>query len=477
MGRVKRKVTDSTDGIHKKRKTPAASPEPVNPEAAANEPKMPYHEKFHMYRLMGLKNTIGMPELDDVTFTVGKKKKEYNANRLPLVSISKKLGEIIANQPGTKGDPIELDEGVATKGFAAILKFAYGHDPEVTPENVVHVSHAAQVLEVTVLEEKCMEYVKTVLAQDEKYLMKYLEKATEFQNHAIIKLCFTSLQERGGIPQFLASPAFCALPSELVNMILKLDALPVEETVVWETCIKWAGYQAIQQKTNLNEELKKVYHNVRFPLCEPGFFSSKVVPTGILTQEEMLKLFTFLTYKAGNAPTDPFLKAPRILWDETEVCRFPKAAGGEWFHLDDSLDCICFTVDKPCELLGIGCYVGEGTTKTLLKLHEGNNDDSRTQVAKVKKTIKANEKSATPYKLEFGTPVNLKPRQIYEIELDSVGPVSLRGNQGNKDITHELNGLAITFTFSKLKSQSSETNTKKGNLPSLYVRVFSGKSA
>jgi len=319
-----------------------------------------------------------------------------------------------------------------------------------------------------------MEYIKSVLTESEKYLMKYLEKATEFQNHAIIKLCFTSLQERGGIPQFLASPAFCALPAELVNMILKLDALPVQEPVVWETCLKWAGYQAIQQKSDLNSELKKVYHNVRFPLCEPGFFSSKVVPTGILTQEEMLKLFTYLTFKAGNAPTDPFLKSPRILWDETEICRFAKPPSGEWFHLDDSVDGLCFMVDKPCELLGVGTYLGEGSTKAILKIFEGNEEDNRVQVAKLKKTIKTTEKSPTPHKLELNSAIQLKPNQIYEIELDTVGPCSLKGSTGEKELTHELNGLAITFTYSKMKSSASETNPRKGNIPSLYVRVFSG---
>merc|ERR1719244_2139288 len=132
-------------------------------------------------------------------------------------------------------------ENVTTSAFHAIVLFAYGEDPNVTELNVVEVADAARILDIPPLECQCKKFIHKLLNKSgsEEQILKYLEVATKFNNNDIVKLCFDSLQDQGGIPAFLSSPAFCELSAELVNMILKLDELPVKEVVVWETCLNW----------------------------------------------------------------------------------------------------------------------------------------------------------------------------------------------------------------------------------------------
>jgi len=474
MGKRKNTSVESTSRKTKRTK-PASSPEPTT-EGSKTAP-MEYDSVFHVYRLKGVKELIGNARLYDVTFHIGAKQKVFQANRFPLISIAKKFEELIDFPVGSEGHPIVLtDPAYTVKGFRAILKFAYGHDPIINPENAVEVANLAGHLEITILEKKVMSYIKRILDESDEKIMKYLELGTNFSNDAIIKLCFDSLQARGGVPQFLASPAFSSLSANLLNQFLKLDSLPVSEPTVWDTCLTWAQFQSNKNGTEVKTELKKVYHNVRFPLCDPGFFSTKVVPQGVMTQEETLKMFSYLCNKQGNGDTSPFLKTPRVLWDLATIERFTRPPSSEWFHLENYVDGICFESSRRVKLMGIGTLVGEGSSKCVLKIFQGSGEE-RKQVAKLRQTVKCAEKGAEPVRLMLHEPLTIEAEEPYEIELNQIGGVSLRGNAGLSEVLHDHNGLSATFTFSKMKhtsdGETNETTVKKGNLPTLYVRVTS----
>jgi len=477
MGKARRKTTPSESGTRKRKKT-SHSPEPAEVAKGDQGPTgfspMKYDDIFHVVRLHGIKQLLGATSLYDVTFHVGPKAKVFEANRFPLISISKKLSQLIQE---CGGQPIVLGEGHTATAMKAIKKFAYGHDPGVNADNAVEVCNMAKLLEIEILNEKILEYIQTVLRDgDEKHLMSYLEQATTFQNDTIVKMGFESLQLRGGIPKFLQSESFCSLKADLLNKFLQLDTLPVLETLVWETVVRWAEFQSNLNGTSAATELKKVYHNVRFPLFDPAFFSTQVVPQGILSQEECLKMFTYLCNKSGGSDTTPFLKSPRLIWDMVAIKRFTKPPNGEWFHLENYVDAIGFSVDHAVALQGIGVYIGEGSTKCSLKLFQGTGED-RKVVGKHRQTLKSSEKSPEPAKLLFHDPIILEADESYEIELASIGSCSLKGNQGVSEVLQDNNGLNVIFNFCKVKmtsnGETNETTVKKGNLPTLYVRITS----
>jgi len=462
VSRKKKRTDDGTEGSGM-----------ITPRQETTQMIMPYPEEFHVFRLQGLKECLDCAPLNDFTFLIGAKRKAFNVNRFPIASVSSVVKNTMATLDENTNS-LELVDGYTPNGFRGIVLYAYGHDPEITPENVVEVTHTAKLLEVAPLERECLKFVARVLAKDDGYVMPYLETATAFQNRDILRICFASLQAKGGVPAFMQSEAFGSLSPDLVNMILKLDQLPVYETTVWETCLKWADAQSVINGTDQLKELKKVYHNVRFPLCSPMFFSSKVVPTGVLNQKETLSLFQYLTFPEGQSDTEPFSKMPRILWDETEVIRSngTKPYSGEAFHLENYIDGIAFTVDTEVDLLGVGVLLGEGSTKVNLKIFQGQGDD-RKQLAKVRQTVKLAEKATEAYKIALPEALRLKKDIVYEVELDSVGPCSLKMNSGVVEMEESRNGITITFSFSKYKSGASETNVKKGNIPSFFVRLMS----
>lgn len=473
MGRKRKDDAPTQNRVKRRKKVTDGESVVATPREETVKMVMNYPEIFHVVRLQGLKNCLDNTALNDFTFLVGPKRKAFNVNRFPMATVSSTIKEKLLALEDGNGDSMELLD-VSPRGFRAIVLYAYGHDPEVCPENVVDVAQVARLLNIEALGSECLRFAASVLQKDEAYLMPYLETATTFQNADILKICFNSLQERGGVPAFLSSPAFCSLSADLVNMILRLDQLPVYETTVWETCLKWAEAQAKVNETDQLKELKKVYHNVRFPLCSPMFFSSKVVPTGVLSQKETLSLFQFLTFPAGASDTGVFSKAPRVLWDETEVIRSngSKPYSGELFHLENYIDGIAFSVDHEIDLTGVGLLLGEGSTKVNMKIFQGQCDE-RVQVARVRQTVKLPEKGTKAHKIELPAVLRLKKDTIYEIEVESVGACSLKMNSGVQELEETRNGITITFTFSKYKSGTSETNVKKGNIPSLFCSLMS----
>jgi len=468
---------DESNSRKKSRKTESDSVKQSKASTRAQTPAptevMEYPNDFHLYRLAGLRGCMKLKELNETVFKIGSRGKEFKTTKLAVSSVSPKILEMIR-----QSDEPYIIENVTSSAFHAIVLFAYGEDPNVTELNVVEVADAARLLDIPPLETQCKKFIHKILNKSgsEEQILKYLEIATKFQNNDIVKLCFDSLQDQGGIPTFLSSPAFCELSAELVNMILKLDELPVKEVVVWETCLNWATAQAQENGTDRNKELRKIYHNVRFPLFDAGFFSSQVVPTGLMSQEETLMLFQYLTFPAGNSSTEPFSKTRRILWDETEVPRYltdKKPFSGEKFNLDGYIDGIVFQCNHNLELLGVGTLVGEGSTKSVLRVFEGNGED-RKKVGQVRETIKSAEKRTGPYQLKFANPIQIKKDTSYELELDQIGACSLKMVGGVTDMEVSKNGLDVEFNFSKLKSNDeNDTSVKKGNLPTLYVRILS----
>jgi len=474
---TKRKSKQSSDdsGSRKKRSKTTVDDSKTSTRAQTPAPSevMEYPNDFHLYRLAGLRGCMKLKELNDTVFKIGNRGREFKTTKLAVSSVSPKVLEMVRNQ--SEG-PYHIEE-VTSVAFQSVILFAYGEDPQVTAANVVEVADAAKFLDIPPLEAQCKKFITKILGKSgADIILSYLEIATKFNNNEIVKLCFDSLQDQGGIPAFLTSPSFSDLSAELVNMILKLDELPVKETVVWETCLSWASYQADQNGTDRNKELRKIYHNVRFPLFDAAFFSSQVVPIGLMSQEETLMLFQYLTFPAGDSPTEPFSKSRRVLWDETEVPRYltdKKPFSGDKFSHEGYIDGIVFQTNHALELLGVGVMVGEGSTKSVLRVFEGSGEERR-KLGQVRETIKSAEKRKEPYKLKFSSPLAIKKDTTYEIELDQIGACSLRMNGGVPDMEVSKNGLDVEFSFSKLKSnEENDTSVKKGNLPTLYVRILS----
>ncbi|KAL3107992.1 hypothetical protein niasHT_018293 [Heterodera trifolii] len=92
------------------------------------------------------------------------------------------------------------------------------------------------------------------------------------------------------------SEAFLQIDQDLLCEILERDQLRISEIEIWNAALHWADEQCRQNDIecsadNRGKMLDKVLPNIRFPLIPKEDFTKSVVPTGVLTIEEVISVY------------------------------------------------------------------------------------------------------------------------------------------------------------------------------------------
>jgi len=442
------------------------------PKKTNDLPLMEKSRKMDSYYLVSLKKCFHIPHFHSTKFLIGEESKEFKCNASVLAVISPVFRDTLLNKTKT-GTPVKLPN-ISPAGFGALVRFAFSLDPEIGPDNIIEVIHAAKEFKVNVIYDLALKYLSTILGgRFDIYFTSYLELATKFSLREVVKKCLDSSILAGGVQSFLRSKKFSEFSPEFVNLLLSCDELAVEETYLWNAVKDWAKVQSRKQNTDIKDELRKVYHNVRFPLMTTKDFSCHVVPIEVLSQKEMLDIFCYLAYPEGKPTTEPFSSVPRLLWDDVCIRRYSRC-WGDWFHLEGYVDCIGIEADRKCQMMAVGIFVGEGETRCRIRFFKGQGDLRELHGDTGEVSITTVEKTQEPYRVNFEGPVTLLPGEVYEIEIDQTGPVSWKLKDGKASTIQTCNNIEIKFTWHKPKVES-ETTLKKGNIPCVWVRVQSGQ--
>jgi len=294
-------------------------------------PKLEPSKEIDSYFLKRLKKCFLDPAMHNTKFIVGVERQEFKCNGTALAIISSVFRELLfrqtrqANPFSNNKRPIVELRNITPIGFSALVRFAFAQDPQISPETVVEVIHAAAQFNVHALHNLASAYLTYVLeAYSAEYLVIYLEQATRLGLRFVISECMKCLCP-GGPKDFLESKQFSEFPAEFISLLLRCDELPVDEEDIWDCVMRWAKEQAKSRRKTLVNMLKLVYHNVRFPLMTTTYFSAEVVPTEVLTQKETLDVFCYLTYPDGKE-ISAFSSKPRLLWNNVPVRRFKHCA-------------------------------------------------------------------------------------------------------------------------------------------------------
>jgi len=102
------------------------------------------------------------------------------------------------------------------------------------------------------------------------------------------------------INKFVSTEEFLTLPRNILGLILNRDSLPMDEVAVFQCACKWAEYQCIahgfeQSGTNIRGMLDDYLYSIRFPVMSIKDFGNRVCPVNILTPEEELKVFKYIS--------------------------------------------------------------------------------------------------------------------------------------------------------------------------------------
>jgi len=101
----------------------------------------------------------------------------------------------------------------------------------------------------------------------------------------------------------LATDAFNALSKENVILIIKSDQLNAKEVEIFTALLAWGKEEAKRQKkdpkkaSELKEALGETFELIRFPLMEIQNIATTVAGSELLSQEQMLALFTYMGSK------------------------------------------------------------------------------------------------------------------------------------------------------------------------------------
>jgi len=181
------------------------------------------------YCLTNLKNCFQVPRFHTESFLIGEESKEFKCNGSILAVISPVIRNLYLQNANA---PIELPT-ITGKGFAALVRYGFSLDPEVGPDNVVDVIHAAKEIKVDIIYENALKYLNFILEHHTNvYFVTYLEQAAKFNLKEVILKCVENLGSVGGIKQFFKSKTFNEFSPEFLNILLSRDELPVEEEFI-----------------------------------------------------------------------------------------------------------------------------------------------------------------------------------------------------------------------------------------------------
>lgn len=454
---------------------------PRKKKSELNVPLMEYNDELDSYVLGSMKKCFSVPKFMNTKFLIGTEGTEFQCNATLLGVVSPVFREMLFEQK--RSGKIVLPN-ISAEGFSAIIRHAFSLDPEVSPANVIQVINACKMYKVYCLYKLALNYVKDVLkaaaeySEDAKFtaVTKFLTMATQYNLPEVIQCCFNVLTA-GGASEFLKSKAFAEFQPQTVKLVLGFDELACEEPEVWEAALAWSKTNAKKHKTQLLDELKKIYHGVRFPLMTTKYFSQNVVPQQVLTQKEMLDVFCYLTYPEGKPSTSPFSSKPRIILNDIQVMRFGGGLQGKECEQDGSSHCLGMTVDRKCALSAVGTFVGDGVTTATVTIYQGEeDDDDRKELLTTEELKISGEQTDVPCRLALPSMVNLEPETHYEIEVVQTGPPSKKYKDGESESCFDQNGIEINFTWHK-SSMDTDDTVKKGTIPCVWINMLSGMSA
>ncbi|XP_071104889.1 BTB/POZ domain-containing protein 2-like [Haliotis cracherodii] len=226
----------------------------------------------------------------DVTFLVGHDGQSVSAHRFVLISRSCVFAAILSEINRVDTDMAIPD--IEADDFHTFLIYLYTNEAEIDPKNATSLLYAARKYGVGGLEDECVDYLKEHLTPLNACMI--LEAAFQSNQMKLYSKALKMIHRNG--EECLKTPSFLVLSHTCVDQIVRSDDLVAEETDVFEAVDKWAEAECKRQEFEITPRNKRqilgdVLMCVRFPLMESKYFVDTVGASGLLADDERLKIF------------------------------------------------------------------------------------------------------------------------------------------------------------------------------------------
>ena len=258
---------------------------------------------------------------------------------------------------------------------------------------------------------------------------------------------------------------------QAMEVILRMDSIPLKEIVIYKTCIAWAKHQlqfnnsTENQPTDrqIREILGDLLYMIRFPVMEVSEFVEISEGRTILTPEEKTSIFYFLTAKKKGSQLT-FSTEPRRFteeaWIERTVTCAQYCTGWVW-SASLGADIVDFKTDQDILLTGVGLYTGHDVGGYQVDIEILQSAESLF----MKKLTVPSTGDGNQFKVSVDDPIFIKAGVLYSVKALSSGNIVHFGRTCQAVCTQGK----VTFSF-LYNSRSFHTTHISGQIPRLYFR-------
>ncbi|XP_067684548.1 BTB/POZ domain-containing protein 3-like [Haliotis asinina] len=229
----------------------------------------------------------------DVTFRVGEDGETVRAHRYVLISRSCVFDAMLCG-PLAEKDDIKIPD-VEADVFSEMLMFLYTDRATVTAKNVTGLLYLAKKYAVGDLEKLCLTFLETSLTP--KNACMILEHAHRFDEKDLYDKACKLVLHHGDV--CCASESFKYLSRVCFDDVMGSGDLIIQSENAFKAAIVWAETECDRNKReitpqNLRSILGDIVNMIPFTSMDKEFYVDNVVPRGILTDAENVKIMSCL---------------------------------------------------------------------------------------------------------------------------------------------------------------------------------------
>ncbi|VDO06381.1 unnamed protein product [Rodentolepis nana] len=301
-------------------------------------------------------------------------------------------------------NPIEVHvDDVSPVAFINMLRFIYTDEIQIDASNVFQTLYVSKKYAINGMENACFEFLSQSISVENAFLV--LSHANFFNEQQLAQKCLEVIDKNTA--RVFDTEDFLTADKDLLLNILERDTLCIRESRLFTSILKWAkaeylriigteseisspsSTEAPQPTTSsiqspssnslsrsnitasqatelpnlsnvpqdsLRQILQPLLPHIRFPQMSIEEFANLVVPSGVLCNDMVVKIFQYFIAAKNIKPELPFVKRPRCyLHDAEEVVQRFMVVDQRWDYRGTS-DRIRFKVDRKIHLVGFGLY-------------------------------------------------------------------------------------------------------------------------
>jgi len=198
------------------------------------------------------------------------------------------------------------------ESFESMLKLIYKEEIDINNLNVQSLMKLAAKYQVPKLQGVCLSYMESGISEDS--VLEMYEMGPKIFGDESFGLKFISEH----IQNLIKKPSFLKLSEDRLLNIVKCESLHIDEFTLFEAVLAWADakiQESIVEGLTRKQLLRDIVHHIRFPLMDLPTIAKIVTPTGILSPEQLVEIFAYLSVpdeKARSVLSNPgFPTSPR----------------------------------------------------------------------------------------------------------------------------------------------------------------------